>query len=158
MLYLDVVYHAFLLFLILGVLFMAYGAGLESDLVTKKIVKLADEAISDEIRITETVRAKILRMTPPTQCTNQLNASLFFEMALTIVILFTIALVATVYASMHATTGELVAVISRNLILFTIVSVVELVFFLKVIMKYIPVSDAEFLEYFKEGMTDALAT
>jgi steroid 5-alpha reductase family enzyme len=156
MFYLDVVYHAFFVFTALGVIFMTYGAKLESKLVTAKITSAVNDLVLD-MRITEDMRAKLLQQGAPSRCEKQTNRTVFGLISFAIFIFFIAAVIATLVAVRQHGMMAVGKVIAINVFVFMFVGVIESLFFLFVVLKYVPLTEAEFYDYYNAAVRETLA-
>jgi hypothetical protein len=144
MLYLDILYHVFLILTILGAVFVFWGSNLEKEMVNQIIVDLIKKEIKHiPLSIPANVQKKLIETGIPSQCYTQRNISLF----LILLSIFIVLLVATVLITIHAyytsVPSEVTTVIIKNIVIFVFVALFELVFFSVVVLQYVPITEQE---------------
>ena len=155
MLYLDIIYHVFLILTILGSLFIFWGSRIESELVNDKLVKLLHDRFQ-YIALNNDVRNKLIETGVPSQCFKQRNMSLFLGFATIYVVVLIITILLTVYAFKTLPREIVVTIIVKNLVVFLFVAVFEALFFFFIVMEYIPVSQSELNQIIHKAVGKAL--
>lgn len=144
MLYLDILYHIFLIVTILGGVFVFWGSHLEKEMVNQIIIDLIRKEIKPiPLSIPANLQKKLIETGIPSQCYTQRNIILFLILLCIFIILLVITILISIYAYYKLPSSEVTTIIIKNITIFIFVALFELVFFSVVVMKYVPITEQE---------------
>lgn len=142
MLYLDIVYHIFLIITILGGVFVFWGSSLEKSIVNQTIIDLIKEKLQ-YFTISQDIQRKLIETSVPSQCYGHRNIILFLILLCIFIVTLVITIVITGIAYNISPSKQVTTTIIKNIVIFVFVAIFELVFFALVVIEYVPITEKE---------------